>query len=38
MAQMYHHHPWFFVIFLFCGALVLANVVHYLLFRLLKKR
>ncbi len=37
MAQMYHHHPWFVVIFLFCGALVLANLVHYLLFRLLKR-
>src|SRR6202789_1564141 len=34
---MYHHHPWFVVIFLFCGALVLANLVHYLLFRLLKR-
>jgi len=37
MEKMYHHHPWFVVIFLFCGALVLANVVHYLLFRLLKR-
>ena len=34
---MYEHHRWFFVIFLFCGALVVANVVHYLLFRLLKR-
>jgi small-conductance mechanosensitive channel len=30
-------HRWFFVIFLFCGALVVANLVHYLLFRLLKR-
>jgi small-conductance mechanosensitive channel len=37
MTMMYHHHPWFVVIFFFCGALVLANVVHYLLFRLLKR-
>ncbi len=37
MAQMYHHHPWFVVIFLFCGALVLANLVHFLIFRLLKR-
>ena len=37
MAQMYHHHPWFVVIFLFCGALVLANLVHFLLFHLLKR-
>ncbi len=35
---MYEHHRWFFVVFLFCGALVLANVVHYLLFRLLKRK
>jgi small-conductance mechanosensitive channel len=37
MTMMYHHHPWFVVIFFFCGALVLANLVHYLLFRLLKR-
>jgi small-conductance mechanosensitive channel len=37
MAMMYHHHPWFVLIFFFCGALVLANLVHYLLFRLLKR-
>jgi small-conductance mechanosensitive channel len=37
MLAIYDHHRWFFVVFLFCGALVLANVVHYVLFRLLKK-
>ena len=37
VAAMYMHHRWFFVIFLFCGALVVANLVHYLLFRLLKR-
>jgi small-conductance mechanosensitive channel len=37
MTAMYHHHRWFFVIFLFCAALVLANLVHYVLFRLLKR-
>jgi small-conductance mechanosensitive channel len=37
MFAIYDHHRWFFVVFLFCGALVLANVVHYVLFRLLKK-
>jgi small-conductance mechanosensitive channel len=37
MHAMYMQHRWFFVIFLFCGALVLANLVHYLLFRLLKR-
>ena len=34
---MYQHHRWFFVIFLFCGALVLANVLHFVLFRVLKR-
>ena len=37
MTAMYQHHRWFFVIFLFCAALVLANLVHYVLFRLLKR-
>jgi small-conductance mechanosensitive channel len=37
VTTMYEHHRWFFVIFLFCGALVLANLVHYLLFRLAKR-
>ena len=31
-------HTWFFVIFLFCAAIVLANVVHYALFRLLRRK
>jgi small-conductance mechanosensitive channel len=31
-------HTWFFAIFLFCAAIVLANVVHYILFRLLRRR
>jgi len=37
MLAIYEQHRWFFVVFLFCGALVLANVVHYVLFRLLKR-
>jgi small-conductance mechanosensitive channel len=37
MFAIYEQHRWFFVVFLFCGALVLANVVHYVVFRLLKK-
>jgi len=37
MHTMYDQHRWFFVVFLFCGAMVLANVVHYVLFRLLKR-
>jgi small-conductance mechanosensitive channel len=35
---MYEHHRWFFVVFLFCGALVLANVLHFVLFRLLRRK
>lgn len=38
MTEMYTHHQWFFVIFLFCGALVIANVLHFVLFRLLKRK
>ena len=39
MMQFLHFkHPWFFVIFLVCAALVLANVVHYVLFRILRRR
>jgi small-conductance mechanosensitive channel len=37
MHLMYDHHRWFLVVFLFCGALVLASLVHYVLFRLLKR-
>jgi len=37
MHVMYEQHRWFFVVFLFCAALVVANVVHYVLFRLVKK-
>ena len=38
MTHMYMHHRWFFVIFLFCGALFLANLLHFVLFRLLKRK
>ncbi|WP_051978190.1 mechanosensitive ion channel family protein [Edaphobacter aggregans] len=31
-------HPWFSAVFVFCGIIVLASVVHYILFRVLKKR
>ncbi len=31
-------HGWFFAIFLFCSAIVLANVVHYILFRVLRRK
>jgi small-conductance mechanosensitive channel len=35
---LYFKHTWFFAVFVFCGIIVLANVVHYILFRVLKKR
>jgi small-conductance mechanosensitive channel len=37
MQDLHLRHEWFFVIFLFCTALVLANVVHYVLFRFLRR-
>ena len=37
-AVLHFKHSWFFAVFVFCGIIVLANVVHYLLFRILKKR
>jgi small-conductance mechanosensitive channel len=30
-------HTWFLAIFLFCGVIVIANIAHYLLFRILRK-
>jgi small-conductance mechanosensitive channel len=40
LAQAFPHfrHTWFFAIFLFSSAIVLANVVHYVLFRILRRR
>jgi small-conductance mechanosensitive channel len=38
LAAIYVHHRWFFVIFLFCAALFLANVLHFLLFRLIRRK
>lgn len=36
--HLFHvHHEWFFVIFVFCAALVVANLIHFVLFRLLKR-
>ena len=32
------HQTWFFPIFLFCGVVVLSNVVHYVIFRILRRR
>ena len=38
IAAFQANHAWFFVIFFFCAALVVANVVHYILFRVLKRK
>jgi small-conductance mechanosensitive channel len=31
-------HTWFFALFLFCTIIVLANVIHYILFRILRRQ
>jgi small-conductance mechanosensitive channel len=33
-----HFHRWFLTIFLFCAAIVLSNVGHFILFRLLRRK
>ncbi|CAN5604488.1 mechanosensitive ion channel [soil metagenome] len=39
MTENFHfHHGWFFAIFLFCGAIVLANIFHYILFRVIRRK
>ncbi|HEY0162096.1 MAG TPA: mechanosensitive ion channel domain-containing protein [Edaphobacter sp.] len=38
VAVFHFRHPWFVAVFAFCGIIVLANVVHYVLFRILKKK
>lgn len=41
MTSNFHFHfkhGWFFAIFLFCAALVLANLVHYILFRIARRK
>jgi small-conductance mechanosensitive channel len=38
MAQNFHlRHGWFIAVFVFCGALIFTNLIHYVLFRLLKR-
>jgi small-conductance mechanosensitive channel len=32
------HQTWFFAVFLFCGVVVLSNLVHYVVFRVLRRR
>jgi small-conductance mechanosensitive channel len=36
--NLHFRHGWFFAIFLFCGALVFASLVHYILFRILRRK
>ena len=38
LAIVHFKHEWFLVIFVFCGMLVLANLVHYVLFRVLRRK
>lgn len=39
MNSIFHFkHPWFSAIFFFCAALVIANLVHYIIFRVLKRK
>lgn len=38
VAAVHFRHTWFFAVFVFCGIIVLANVIHYTLFRILKKK
>ena len=39
MDSMLHiRHGWFFALFLFCAALVLSNIVHWILFRVLRRK
>jgi small-conductance mechanosensitive channel len=38
LAVLHFKHDWFFAIFVFCGLLVVANLVHYILFRVLHRK
>jgi small-conductance mechanosensitive channel len=38
MTWTYFQHRWFLPIFLFCAAIVFANVAHYLVFRLIRRK
>ena len=38
MTILHANHRWFLAIFLFCAAIFFANVAHYILFRLLKRK
>jgi len=38
MGTLHFQHRWFFILFVFCAALVLANLVHWVLFRVLRRK
>jgi small-conductance mechanosensitive channel len=38
LAVFHFKHNWFFAIFVFCSMLVVANLVHYILFRVLRRK
>src|SRR5260370_532786 len=38
IAAFHFRHGWFFAIFLSCGVIVFANIVHYVLFRVLRRK
>jgi small-conductance mechanosensitive channel len=38
LAVFHFKRNWFFAIFVFCGMLVVANLVHYILFRVLRRK
>lgn len=38
MTVFHFRHGWFFVIFLFCGAIFFANLFHFVLFRLVRRK
>ena len=38
LAIFHFRHGWFFAIFVFCGMLVAANLLHYILFRVLHRK
>jgi small-conductance mechanosensitive channel len=38
LAVFHFRHGWFFAIFVFCSLLVVANLVHYVLFRVLHRK
>ena len=38
LINEHFRHPWFFAIFLFCAVIVIANLAHYIIFRILRRK